>query len=527
MSIALPVRRRFASAFLAALSMFALAFGWLVAPTVRAADLPDGSTVWIGPATVGTLHPVYLETPDDPDNPGEPDFWAYCIENRVSAETRKLGTVGDWASFPGTNFFPNPGIAAKVSWVIANGYPAVSLEQLRTDIGFPGLTEEGAVEGTQYAIWRYTDLEADSAWDWADGTGSEEIYWYLVNGANATSGPSEDDLQTHVALTGPGTPQQAPGLIGPFVVATDQPTAAVTVDPALVITDASGTPIDPNAVVDGQELYVDARSTYTAGSVTMTASVAGSAATGRVVTVPTDDPQSADGHAQTLMLVAAAGTTNDASVNVAFAAAEPQIGTTVSVQGSANKVLPLSGGTVIDTVGYEGLIPGETYVLTGEIHTAPGGTSTGITGTATFTPDATSGTATVTFAITAEQAAAYAGQDLVVFEYLTLGGSPVAEHTDPTDGGQTFTIAAAPATTTTTTLPQTTTSTTAPQTTTSTTAPAVMPTTTVGAGPGAPSIPTGELPETGGNHTGLLLTAGTMLLAGSAALALTRRRSRV
>lgn len=523
MSIALPVRRRFASAFLAALSMLALAFGWLVAPAARAADLPDGSTVWIGPATVGTLHPVHLEAPADPDSPGEPDFWAYCIENLVSAETRKLGTVGDWASFPGTNFFPNPGIAAKVSWVIANGYPAVSLEQLRTAIGFPGLTEEGAVEGTQYAIWRYTDLEFDAPWNWEPDTGSEEIYWYLVNGANATSGPTEDDLQTHVALTGPGTPQQAPGLIGPFVLTTDQPTAAITVDPAFVITDASGTPIDPNAVVDGQELYVDARSTYTAGAVTMTASVAGSAATGRLVTVPANNPQ--QDHAQTLMLVAAAGTTNDVSVNVAFAAPVPRIGTTVTVQGSPNKVLPLSGGAVIDTVGYEGLIPGETYVLSGEIHTAPGGTSTGITATATFTPDATSGTTTVTFAITAEQAAAYAGQDLVVFEYLTLGGSPVAEHTDPTDGGQTFTVAAAP-TTTTTTLPQTTTSTTAPQTTTSTTAPAVMPTTTVGAVPGAPSIPTGELPETGADHTGLLLTAGTMLLAGGAALALTRRRSR-
>src|SRR5699024_5578297 len=41
---------------------------------------------------------------------------------------------------------------------------------------------------------------------------------------------------------------------------------------------------------------------------------------------------------------------------------------------------------------------------------------------------------------TGEQVAEYAGQDLVVFEYLTLGGDPVAEHTDPNDGEQTFTV---------------------------------------------------------------------------------------
>lgn len=123
---------------------------------------------------------------------------------------------------------------------------------------------------------------------------------------------------------------------------------------------------------------------------------------------------------------------------------EPSIGTTVAVVGSDDKVLPLAGGTVIDTVTYAGLTPGETYRLSGELRTSPAGESTGITASAEFTPETASGTATVTFEINAQQAAAYAGQALVVFEYLTLNGEPVAEHTDPEDGAQTFTVEAAP-----------------------------------------------------------------------------------
>src|SRR5690625_1911920 len=120
---------------------------------------------------------------------------------------------------------------------------------------------------------------------------------------------------------------------------------------------------------------------------------------------------------------------------------DPSIGTTVAVDGSDEKVLPLTGGTVIDTVAYTGLTPGEDYLLEGEIRTAPAGEETGITATATFTPEEADGTTTVEFEISAEDIAEYAGQDLVVYEYLTLDGEPVAEHADPEYEAQTFTVA--------------------------------------------------------------------------------------
>ncbi|WP_293787946.1 collagen-binding domain-containing protein, partial [uncultured Aeromicrobium sp.] len=123
---------------------------------------------------------------------------------------------------------------------------------------------------------------------------------------------------------------------------------------------------------------------------------------------------------------------------------EPRIGTTVAVDGTEDKVLPLTGGTVIDTVTYEGLTPGVQYVLNGEIRTAPTGEETGITASASFTPHTPDGTTTVEFTITEEQATQYAGQKLVVFEYLTLNDELVAQHTDPEDQAQTFSVDAPP-----------------------------------------------------------------------------------
>ncbi|EEW48869.1 LPXTG-motif cell wall anchor domain protein [Corynebacterium efficiens YS-314] len=118
----------------------------------------------------------------------------------------------------------------------------------------------------------------------------------------------------------------------------------------------------------------------------------------------------------------------------------PEIGTTVKVKDSDTKVLPLSGGILVDTVSYTGLTPGVRYNLEGELRTVPAGEATGITATHEFTPDAANGTTEVTFEISGDQISRYAGQKLVVFEYLNRGGTRVAQHTDPRDEAQTFTV---------------------------------------------------------------------------------------
>ncbi len=122
-------------------------------------------------------------------------------------------------------------------------------------------------------------------------------------------------------------------------------------------------------------------------------------------------------------------------------AAMPVIGTTVSVAGSDVKVLPLTGGSVVDTVAFEGLTPGVEYELQGSVRTPGDGADTGISAFASFVPEAAQGSVDVTFEITGEQVAEYAGQSLVVFEFLSVGGELVAEHADPDDEAQTFTVA--------------------------------------------------------------------------------------
>ena len=411
-----------------------------------AAAVQPGDSVWIGtregyPGTA--IFPLYATMPADPSAPGEPDLWAYCVEHDVSARTAVAGVVGDYASFPGANNFTDPAIQARVHWTLTHSYPAVSLADLEVAAGITGLSRNDAIEATQYAIWNFTDLWSDPGTPWAWETpNSEAVYHYLVDGALAGAGATPPAPQTvSVSVTGPSTTASADTLVGPFLVTTDQPTARVSADPAFTITDASGTPIDANAVVDGQELYLDLRGVTASGSTTITATVDGASGTGLVVTVPSTTPGV---HAQTIAVVAAQTATTDASAAVTWAAAAvPAIGTTLIDAADADKVLASTGGALIDRIAYTGLIPGAEYTVAGELMRQSDAAATGILGSTTFTPISADGTVEVTFTVPS----GYAGQSLVAFEYLFVGatatGTPVASHADVDDAAQTVAVAAA------------------------------------------------------------------------------------
>ena len=431
------------------LAVAALLPASFAAPAV--ADVESGDAVWIGPRQgyPGTgIFPIYAETPADPSAPGDPDLWAYCIEHDVSALTRLHGVVGEPSSYLGSNNFTDPIIQARVLWTITHSYPAVDLDELATASGITGLSRNDAIEATQYAIWNFTDLWSDpgTAWNW-ETPNSEAVYHYLVEGAldGAASTPAAQEVS--VSVTAPSSTATAGSLVGPFTVSTNQPTARVSADPAYVITDAAGSPVDADAVVDGQELYLDVRGVATAGSATITATVDGADGTGLVVSVPTVDggTPSADTHAQSIVLVAANDATTSASADVAWAAAAvPAIGTTLVDAADDDQVLPWDGGTLIDRIAYTGLTPGVEYTVSGELMRKSDATVTGITGSTTFTPTAADGTVEVAFTVPA----GYAGESLVAFEYLFLGetttGEPVATHTDIDDVNQTVAVSAAP-----------------------------------------------------------------------------------
>lgn len=413
-----------------------------------AAEIESGDSVYIGSREgySGTgIFPIWSSGVQS----GDPDFWAYCIEHDVSARTGRVGTVGDFDSFLGANHFTDPAIQGKVLWVLANSYPAVSLEELGALAGAPGISRNDAIEATQYAIWRYTDLNWDAAWAW-ETPDSEAAYWYLVNGANASPGLTREDLAVTATVSAPGAPQSAGSLVGPFTVGTDQASVSVAADPAVAITDAAGTAIDPSAVVDGQELYLDLRGTTTAGSATVGVAAVGSGSTGAVISVPNapGGTATAGDHAQSIMLVAPRGTQTTAEATVAWAAlpgaVEPVIGTSLVDAADGDRVLGWNGGAVIDTVAYENLVPGTEYTLRGELMRKSDGSPTGITGSTTFTPTAADGSVDVGFVVPE----GFAGETLVAFEELHEGagaaGEPIAEHKDIDDPAQTVFVEEAP-----------------------------------------------------------------------------------
>lgn len=426
------------------IAVLAVALGALATPMAATAapavDLEAGDTVFIGgkQGYSGTgIYPLWPGAAQD----GDPLYWAYCLENQITARTGTTGQVGDFDDYVGSNYFTDPAVQGKVLWVLANSYPALSLEEFGAAAGVPDISRNDAIEATQYAIWRYTDLTFDAAWAF-ETPDSADAYWHLVNSANVSSGLSPEDFEVTASVEAPAAPQTADSLIGPFVVSASRPTVTVTSDPDAVITDAAGNPIDTAAVVDGQEIFLDLRGTSSAGSATVTVTATGSSNTGRIITVPTvsgGTPTEAD-HAQTMILVTPSDTLTTAQAAVEWAALPvPVIGTSLVDVADGDRVLPWNGGTVVDTVAYQNLTPGTEYTLTGELILKADGSATGLAGSATFTPDTADGSVDVTFVIPE----GFAGDILVAFERLYVGdasGDLVAVHEDIEDAAQTVTV---------------------------------------------------------------------------------------
>ncbi|UUW91306.1 VaFE repeat-containing surface-anchored protein [Pimelobacter simplex] len=427
-------------------------------PSASAGTTPaPGDTVWIGSLTQGhsgsSMHAVYSPVPADTANPGTPDFWAYCIEHNVSAKTNTTAVAGDVSSFVGANLYDtDPTVPGKVLWILANSYPALSLADFATAAGVPGLSQKDAVEAVQYAIWRYTDVGWDSNWNWAGSdseANAEAAYWYLIGKINAGNTLAASPAVT-ASVTAPAGAQQAGTLVGPFTVHTNQPTVSVSVAPGVTLTDGAGAPINAASVVDGQEIYLDLRGSTTAGSATVTVTAQGSGGTGTVISVPTTSggTPTAGSHRQSMVLVAASTATTTGTAAAAWAAAPaPSIGTTLTDKADGDHAIPAGGGTVVDTIAYQNLVPGTSYTVTGELMKKSDGSATGITGSKTFTPASANGTVEVEFTVPA----GYAGQSLVAFEQLKVTGQApvVAAHEDINDTAQTVSVdKAAPTVTT-------------------------------------------------------------------------------
>ncbi|MGO5316944.1 VaFE repeat-containing surface-anchored protein [Paraeggerthella sp. LCP19S3_G8] len=123
------------------------------------------------------------------------------------------------------------------------------------------------------------------------------------------------------------------------------------------------------------------------------------------------------------------------------------IRTTAADKADGDKLVTGTDITVVDEVAYEGLVPGTEYTLeaalvdaeTGEpVMVKDGLVEKQVTGSATFTPDEADGAQAVEIAF---DGTGLDGKSLVVFEKLFAADVQLASHEDPSDEGQTVTVA--------------------------------------------------------------------------------------
>ena len=120
---------------------------------------------------------------------------------------------------------------------------------------------------------------------------------------------------------------------------------------------------------------------------------------------------------------------------------QPRIGTTATVDGQ-HTAEPTGEITIVDVVEYTGLIPGETYTVSGvlmdkAINQPLLVDGAEVTAEVEFTPEESAGTVELTYTL---DASALAGTTIVVFETLYSDGVEIAAHTDINDEAQTVEI---------------------------------------------------------------------------------------
>lgn len=119
----------------------------------------------------------------------------------------------------------------------------------------------------------------------------------------------------------------------------------------------------------------------------------------------------------------------------------PEIGTTAKdKETDMNLSQADKEVTLVDTVAYKNLLPGEEYVMTGTLMDKETGKPVeidkkAVTAETTFTPKESSGTVDVIFSF---DGTSLAGKTVVVFESATYDGKEFATHADLEDNGQTI-----------------------------------------------------------------------------------------
>ena len=140
--------------------------------------------------------------------------------------------------------------------------------------------------------------------------------------------------------------------------------------------------------------------------------------------------------------IAAHADINDEAQTVEITEPEkPTLGTTATVDGQ-HTAEPTGEITIVDVVEYTGLIPGQTYTVSGILMDKATGEpllldGAIVTAEVEFTPESADGTVELTYTL---DASLFAGTSIVVFETLYQDGVEIAAHADINDEAQTVVI---------------------------------------------------------------------------------------
>ena len=210
---------------LAATAAAFLAFG-LAAPAAADVETSDSSArgqyvgnaetgvrVSMGGSTIGTtLFNMKLED--------GAVLKMYCIDFETSIRSQAWYLEDDWANYPGKGDFAEP---AKVHWILQNGYPTVSAEELASAAGINRLTKDEALGATQAAIWHFSNgVDLDSR----NQPNVKALYEYLTS--NAEDLPQTAEPEASLKITPGEASGKAGETIGEFVIETSA--ASIPVD---------------------------------------------------------------------------------------------------------------------------------------------------------------------------------------------------------------------------------------------------------------------------------------------------------
>jgi TQXA domain-containing protein len=195
-----------------------------------------------------------------PDGGGA-DIYAYCVQ--ISVDEGRQGTEmqqAPWTDYPDPNASFNSD-SGKVNWILHNSFPTAALTDLSQAAKTPTtLSEVEAVEGTQAAIWHFSDNTTLDPHSHRNDANMVALYQYLV--ANAVELPQPPDNPTLSVASPSKTTGDIGTEIGPFVVNTNlqliqlsqqQVPAGVT----LKAVDAAGHAVDPNKIVNGTRVFFE------------------------------------------------------------------------------------------------------------------------------------------------------------------------------------------------------------------------------------------------------------------------------